>query len=293
MVKRLKTQDWVYAVIFLAPAAILYLIFVVYPTLQLFGFSFLSWDGISPDKTWVGLANYQELLSSDKIFWQAFKNTVIWAMITIFLNVFISFVLAFLMAEPIKFRTYFQLFHFLPAIQAGVVTAVIWRWMYQPNGVINSFLRAIGLDGLARGWLGDLGLALPALAIASAWTGMGVSIVIFLGGIQNIDPSLYEAARVDGAKRGQLFWYVTLPLLRPTIITVLILTLIGAFKAFDIVWATTQGGPIRATELLATYLYKRGMLEVRYGYGCAIAVFLMVVVTLFSIPYLFQQRKEV
>lgn len=271
----------------------MYITFVVYPTLELFQFSFMSWDGVSPTKLWVGLANYRELLFSEKIFWQSFKNTVFWAAITLFLNVFIGLVLASLIAEPIRGRVYFQLAYFLPVVQAGIVTAIIWRWMYQPDGVINSFLRTVGLGMLTRGWLGDFKLALPALAIAGSWMSLGVSIVIFSGGIQNIDPALYESAKVDGANRIQLFWYITIPSLRHVIATVLILTIIGSFKTFDIVWATTQGGPIRATELLATYMYKRGMLEVRYGYGCAVAVFLMIVVTLFSTLYLLQQREKV
>jgi raffinose/stachyose/melibiose transport system permease protein len=292
-VKYLRFPEWVNVLFFLTPAVVLYIIFVIYPTLGLFQISFTSWDGISPIKLWVGFANYKELLFSDEIFWQAFKNTVFWAVISLFLNVFIGLVMAFLIAEPIKGKLYFQLAYFLPTVQAGVVTAIIWRWMYQPDGVINSFLRAVGLGIFTQGWLGSFNLALPALAIAGSWMSIGVNIVIFLGGIQNIDPALYDSAKVDGANRIQLFRHITIPSLRPTITTVTILTIIGSFKTFDIVWATTQGGPIRATELLATYMYKRGMLEVQYGLGCAMAVFLILVVTIFSTLYSFQQKKEV
>ena len=279
------------ACFFLAPALFLYITFVIYPTLDLFRFSFTSWDGVSPVKQWVGIRNYQELFS-DRIFWQAFRNTLLWAGIVLFLNVFVALILAALIAEPIRGRVCFQLAYFLPAVQAGVVTATIWRWMYQPNGVINTFLRAVGLGRFARGWLGDFTLALPALAVASSWMGMGVNIAIFLGGIQNIDPALYEAAKIDGANRFQLFRYITVPSLYHTVVIVLILSTIGAFKTFDIVWATTQGGPVRATELLATYTYKKGMLEVRYGYGSSIAVFLMLLIVLLSALYFFQQKRE-
>jgi raffinose/stachyose/melibiose transport system permease protein len=279
------------ACFFLAPALFLYITFVIYPTLDLFRFSFTSWDGVSPVKQWVGIRNYQELFS-DRIFWQAFRNTLLWAGIVLFLNVFVALILAALIAEPIRGRVGFQLAYFLPAVQAGVVTATIWRWMYQPNGVINTFLRTVGLGRFARGWLGDFTLALPALAVASSWMGMGVNIAIFLGGIQNIDPALYEAAKIDGANRFQLFRYITVPSLYHTIVIVLILSTIGAFKTFDIVWATTQGGPVRATELLATYTYKKGMLEVRYGYGSSIAVFLMLLIVLLSALYFFQQKRE-
>lgn len=289
--RKSSLRDLSSACFFLAPALFLYITFVIYPTLDLFRFSFTSWDGVSPVKQWVGIRNYQELFS-DRIFWQAFQNTLLWAGIVLFLNVFVALVLAALIAEPIRGRVCFQLAYFLPAVQAGVVTATIWRWMYQPNGVINVFLRTFGLGRFARGWLGDFTLALPALAVASSWMSMGVNIAIFLGGIQNIDPTLYEAAKIDGANRFQLFRYITVPSLYHTIVIVLILSTIGAFKTFDIVWATTQGGPVRATELLATYTYKKGMLEVRYGYGSSIAVFLMLLIVLLSALYFFQQKRE-
>ncbi|MEM1875151.1 MAG: sugar ABC transporter permease [Candidatus Hadarchaeales archaeon] len=284
-------RDSLNALFFLAPAFFLYAIFVIYPTLDLFRFSFTSWDGVAPTKQWVGVANYRELFS-DKIFWQSFKNTLVWTTIVLFINVFIALIIAALLAEPIRGRVWFQLAYFLPAVQAGVVTATIWRWMYQPQGVLNTFLRTIGLGQLARGWLGDFNFALPALAIAGSWMSIGVNIAIFLGSIQNIDPSLYESAKIDGATRFQLFRYITVPSLYHTIVIVLILSTIGAFKTFDIVWATTQGGPVRATELLATYMYKKGMLEVRYGYGSAIAVVLMLLIISLSAFYLFQRKGE-
>lgn len=289
--KRTQLNDSLNALFFLAPAFFLYFVFVIYPTLDLFRFSFTSWDGVAPVKQWVGIANYRELFA-DKIFLQAFRNTITWTAIVLFMSVFIALILAALLAEPIRGRVGFQLAYFLPAVQAGVVTATIWRWIYQPHGVLNTFLRTIGLGQLARGWLGDFKLALPALAIAGSWMSMGVNIAIFLGSIQNIDPALYESARIDGANRFQLFRYITVPSLYHTIIIVLILSTIGAFKTFDIVWATTQGGPVRATELLATYMYKKGMLEVRYGYGSAIAVVLMLLIVLLSTLYFFQRRGE-
>lgn len=289
--KRTRIHDSFSALFFLAPAFFLYVTFVIYPTLDLFRFSFTSWDGVAPTKQWVGITNYQELFA-DKIFWQAFRNTLVWTVIVLFINVFIALILAALLAEPIRGRVWFQLAYFLPAVQAGVVTATIWRWMYQPHGVLNTFLRTIGLGQFARGWLGDFKLALPALAIAGSWMSMGVNIAIFLGSIQNIDPALYESAKIDGANRLQLFRYVTVPSLYHTIIIVLILSTIGAFKTFDIVWATTQGGPVRATELLATYMYKKGMLEVRYGYGSAVAVVLMLLIVSLSTSYFFQRKGE-
>lgn len=287
-----ETSNLIKGLLFLSPALILFLVFVVRPTVNIVRYSLYNWNGISPNMQWLGLGNYAELLK-DRIFWQAAANTVEWAGIIVVINVGVGLILAALMAQKIRGRTTFQLLHFLPVIQAQIVTAIIWRWMYQPQGAVNTFLKTIGLDTLARPWLGDFNLALPALAFASSWSSIGLSIVIFLAGLQSVDPSLYEAAEIDGANRVQSFWHVTVPALRPVTAIVLMLTLTNAFKAFDLIWATTQGGPIRATEILSTYMYKRGMLENRYGYGSAVAMVLMVVVTLFSMLYLrWQQRRD-
>jgi ABC-type sugar transport system permease subunit len=134
---RVEIGRWEKALIFLAPAILLYFIFVVRPTVEVFRLSFTSWNGISATKPWIGLDNYRELLT-DKLFWQSFRNTVIWATIIVVINVFIGLILAALLAQPIRGRVYYQLAHFLPVIQAPIVTAVIWRWMYQPKGAINT-----------------------------------------------------------------------------------------------------------------------------------------------------------
>jgi len=280
------------ALLFLGPALLLYVIFVVGPTAEVIRVSFFRWDGISPAKDWVGLQNYQELLA-DKIFWEAFSNNIYWTLIIVVINVFGGLVLASLLAQKIKGRTFFQVAYFLPVIQAPISMAVIWRWMYQPDGAANATLAALGLDVLARPWLGDFTWALPALAVAHAWSTVGLSVVIYVAGLQAINPEVYEAAKIDGANTLQSFWHVTMPSLRPVTAVVFILVVTTCFKAFDLIWGTTQGGPIRATEILGTYMYKRGILENNYGYGSAIAVALLLVVSAVMAIYLFwQQRQE-
>jgi raffinose/stachyose/melibiose transport system permease protein len=206
-------------------------------------------------------------------------------------NVVVGLVAATLLSTAIRARFVFRLAYFLPVIQASIVTAMIWRWIYSPDGLLNSTLKSVGLDWLARGWLGDLTFALPALAVAACWAGFGLSVVIFLAGMQGIDQSLYDAARVDGASGRQLFRYVTIPALRNTITVVVLLQMIAAFQVFDIIWATTQGGPIRETEMLATYMYKRGFQQGEFGNGAAIAVVLCGIVLAFSAVYLVIQER--
>lgn len=267
---------------FLAPAFVLYSVFVLKPTVDVFVLSLFDWDGISPVRDWVGLDNFAKLLK-DSVFWIAFQHNLLWLAIIVTFNVSLGLVTATVLAMRIRGRLLFQLAVFLPVIQAPIVVALIWRWMYNPDGLINRALEAVGLGGLAHPWLGDTTLALPALALAAGWAGFGLAVVIFLAGMQSVDPTLYDAARIDGANGRQLFRHVTIPGLRNVITVVILLEMIGAFQVFDVIWGTTQGGPVRATEMLATYMFKRGIQQGEYGFGSAIAVVFMAIVLVFAI----------
>jgi raffinose/stachyose/melibiose transport system permease protein len=276
--------------LFMLPAVVLYAVFVLRPAVDVFGLSAYEWDGISRVRDWVGLDNFVRLLT-DPVFWQAFRNNLIWLVLIVTFNVLVGLVAASLLSTAIRARFVFRLGYFLPVIQASIVTAMIWRWIYSPDGLLNTTLKNVGLGWLARGWLGDLTFALPALAVAACWAGFGLSVVIFLAGMQGVDQSLYDAARVDGASSRQLFRYVTIPSLRNTITVVVLLQMIAAFQVFDIIWATTQGGPIRETEMLATYMFKRGFQQGEFGQGAAIAVVLCGIVLAFSAVYLLIQER--
>ena len=275
-------QRYVVAYLFILPVLLLYIVFVLRPTLQTFWLAFYEWNGISIDREWVGLANFQRLFV-DPIFWQALQHSLIWTAVVVTFNLVVGLIAAALLAGSIRGRLILQLGYFLPVVQASIVTAMIWRWIYAPTGVLNTGLETLGLGFLARGWLGDFAVVLPALAIASSWMTFGLSVVILLAGMQSIDPALYDAARVDGAGYGRMFLDITIPSLRNTITIVILLALVDAFKVFDIIWATTEGGPIRATEVLSTYLFKEGFQKNQYGYGSAIAVALSLIILVSSI----------
>ena len=272
-------------VLFLLPAVAIYLVFAIYPTISVVEYSFTDWNGISPDREYIGLANYERLFT-DKIFWEAFRNTFVWSGVIIVINVGLGLVIAAMLARVWKARLIIQTAIVLPVVISPMAVATIWRWMYQPKGVINQVLEAIGLGVLKTPWLGSPDAVLYALAFAHSWSTLGLGVVIFLAGLQAVDEDLYEAARVDGATPIQSFRFVTLPALRPVTAVVFILTLTQSFKVFDIVWATTQGGPIRFSEILSTYMYKRGALENDYGYGAAIGIALLVIVSLATVIYM-------
>ena len=275
-------QRYLVAYLFILPVLLLYVVFVLRPTLQTFWLAFYEWNGIAANREWVGLANFQRLFA-DPIFWQALQHSLVWTAVVVTFNLAVGLAAAALLAGNIRGRLLFRLGYFLPVVQASVVTAMIWRWIYAPTGVLNPALDTVGLGFLTRGWLGDFTVVLPALAIASSWMTFGLSVVILLAGMQSIDPTLYDAARVDGAGYGRMFLDITIPSLRNTITIVILLSLVDAFKVFDIIWATTQGGPIRATEVLSTYLFKEGFQQNQYGYGSAIAVALALIILTTSI----------
>ena len=275
-------QRYVVAYLFILPVLLLYIVFVLRPTLQTFWLAFYEWNGISIDREWVGLANFQRLFV-DPIFWQALQHSLVWTAVVVTFNLVVGLIAAALLAGSIRGRLILQLGYFLPVVQASIVTAMIWRWIYAPTGVLNTGLETLGLGFLTRGWLGDFAVVLPALAMASSWMTFGLSVVILLAGMQSIDPTLYDAARVDGAGYARMFLDITIPSLRNTITIVILLALVDAFKVFDIIWATTEGGPIRATEVLSTYLFKEGFQKNQYGYGSAIAVSLSLIILVSSI----------
>jgi len=267
---------------FVGLALLLWGFFVLRPTIEVFFLSLYRWDGIAPIRTWVGLDNFAKL-AADPIFWKALGNNLAWLAMVVTFNVSLGLVTAALLAQKIRGRLFFQAGYFLPVVQAGIVVALTWRWIYNPDGLLNESLDLVGLSDFTRGWLGDRSLALPALALATGWAGFGLAVVIFLAGMQGIDRELYDAAAMDGANGRQAFRHVTVPGLRNVFTVVLLLEVIGAFQAFDVIWGTTQGGPLHATEVLATYMFKKGIAEGQYGYGSAIAVVFMVIVLVVAV----------
>jgi raffinose/stachyose/melibiose transport system permease protein len=270
------------AYLFLLPGLALYVWFVLQPTLSLFAMSLTKWDGLAPVPEWVGLSNFQALFA-DPIFWVALRNNLLFVVLLVAFNLTLGLLTAAVLARTGRGRLIYQLIFFLPVVQASIVTALVWEWLYNPDGLVNGLLRAVGLDTFARGWLGDPATALPALALAAGWAGFGLSVVIFLAGIQGIDQSLYDAGKVDGASTRQLFLNVTVPQLRPVITVVILLEMIGAFQTFDIIWATTKGGPFGSTEVLSTFMFKQGFTDSQFGYGAAIAVTFMVIILIAAV----------
>jgi multiple sugar transport system permease protein/raffinose/stachyose/melibiose transport system permease protein len=267
---------WAVIVLFLLPAAILYLGFTVYPTLMTF---YNSVNTLKPGQAvtyqFVGLQHYVNLLTNDDVFYLAALHSLTWAAVSLVLEVPIAFVLALILASKVKGARFFRTAWFTPVLIAYPIIAVLWLWIFNYDwGVINVILRGVGLGSLATAWLGNPVTALPSLILVTTWMFVGFDMVILLAAIHAIPGEITEAAQIDGATRFQVITRITIPLLRQTIANLLILCFIGKMKQFALVYVMTRGGPLWATETVATYVIKRAFAwqTIDLGYPSAIAV---------------------
>jgi raffinose/stachyose/melibiose transport system permease protein len=247
------------------------------PFLHAVWLSFFDWDGITIG-TWTGLDNYRAIFTDPLIresFGHAFELVVFFSTIPVGIGLAVA---AILTTVKVRGSTVFRVAIFLPGVIASVVVGVIWNWLYAIDGPFNQFLRAVGLGGFARPWLGDFTWALPAIGFIGAWLLMGMCMVLFVAGIQQIPSTLYDAVRVDGGGRFRELITVTIPGLRHEFGVVLTLTIVTALKTFDIVFVMTRGGPGTETTVPGLLLYNRAFLDGRVGQGCAIAVVLALLV---------------
>jgi raffinose/stachyose/melibiose transport system permease protein len=278
---------------FLAPALVIYSVVVVYPMVYSAYLSLFRWDGIAPTKVFVGLDNYGILLTQNDVFWIALKNNAIWLVCALILPTSIGLGLAILLNSKFRGSHIFRSIFYFPAVLSLAVVGLIWTWIYHPDlGLLNQVLGALGLKALQRNWLSDPQIALYPVIIAATWNAVGLPMLLYLAGLQTIPEELHEAAKVEGAGAIQRFFYITFPLLRETTLVVLAITAINALKAYDIIYAMTNGGPANRTQLLSTWMYFLTYNYNQVGLGTAIAVVLFSLTLIFAIPYIrFMTRK--
>lgn len=277
---------------FVGPAGLLYAAFVLEPLLETLTLSFFKWNGVSSHRTPVGLANFAVLLG-DHIFWTALKNNLLWIGASLINPMLVGLVLAVLLSNVRRGRQFYLGIYFVPVVLTLVIVGLVWGLMYNPLiGPVNQFLKLVGLGHFARGWLGEPFWVTPAIILAGNWTFFGFCTVIFLAGLQSIDPQLLESATIDGANALARFRYVIVPGLRDQINLLVVYSIIGSFKVFDIVYVMTLGGPNHSSEVIATYMYWQAFNNGRVGYGAALATVLTLVVAMMSILFLrFSERN--
>ena len=260
------------------------------PAIQGILLSFTEWRGVGSPKA-VGLQNFREL-SDDPIFKVAFKNTVRWLIAFGGFSGLLGLSLALLLRAERRGVAVYRSLIFLPVIFSLVVTALVWRVLYAPEGFFNNALQAVGLGSSGRIWLAEPRTVLYALVVASLWRSSGYIMVLYLAGLKSIDPVLTEAARVDGASRWQLLRHITMPQLKGVNSVVLSVIVIDALRSFDIVYALTKGGPYNSSQLLSTYMFQTAFATGRLGYASAIAVVIFMLSISFIVIYLVRALRE-
>jgi multiple sugar transport system permease protein len=266
---------------FAAPFVILFGIFLALPIVAALALSFTSFglrDLQNPiGTTFVGLENYADMFADPK-FWKSLGNTAYFVVVGVPLTLVLGLVIANALSRGItRFRTAFRVGYYLPVITSIVAIAIVWRFLLNPDvGLINMLLKNVGIDGPA--WLANPTLAMPSIIAMAVWRNVGFAMVVFIAGMQAIPAVLYEAAAIDGAGRWKAFRYVTLPMLRPTILFMLVITTIGYLQLFEEPFVMTDGGPLDATLSVTMYMYQQGFEFFHQGYASAIAYVLFVIV---------------
>ena len=259
--------------VFIIPAAILFFTFSLYPFFKVFQLSVTNWDGISNQVQFIGLDNFKDLFTDNPVFWLSMRNAFFVTFLALTVQNLLALFLAFLCDKDIRGGNVYRVIFYLPPVLSGIVVGLIWNWIYDGNyGLLNHFLSFIGLGNIARSWLSDSHTALVAVSVIHMWKGFGWGFIILLAGLQSIPRDLYEAARVDGANSWVVFKKITVPLMIPVFILVSILTILGTMQIFDIIIATTHGGPGYHTEVPITRIVATMIGSSKFGYACAMGV---------------------
>jgi len=273
--RRKRKSDLWMALLFLSPTLVVFGTFILFPIGFSFYLSFQSWNLFTGDHQFVALANY-EAVFADPEFWHVFRNTAVYTFATVPLNMALALGVAFLLEQKIRGKRFLRAAFFTPVVVSAVAAAVIWRWVFDPNlGLVNTGLLAIGLNPV--NWTTDGTAAMIALIIVGTWKTFGINMILFAAGLSSIPRHYYEAAQIDGAGRWPQFWNITVPLLAPTTLFVLVLSMIGSFQVFDLVFVLTRGGPLGATNVLVYYLYEHAFKYFDMGYASAVAYLLFAV----------------
>lgn len=294
--ERAGGSPWGALSIFLGPALAFYVLLTAYPVLLTF---YNSLHTIQPNQqsTFVGFSNYVSLLTTDRVFRTAAINTFIWATVAPVVDVILGLILAACLYSGIPFNRFFRIAWFTPVLISYVVVGVIWMWIYNYDwGVVNTLLRALGLDEWTEVWLGRPNTALWALILVDAWKWVGFHMVVCLAALHSLPREVIEAAELDNCGWFAKLIHVKVPMIKGTLVALLILAFIGKMKVFDLVWIMTKGGPLWATETLVTYTYKRAFEWNTFdlGYPSAIAVVSFIVVSgiVVLMTWLFRSRDR-
>src|SRR6185312_2041372 len=259
--------------LFVLPALILFALFSLIPFLKVFQLSVFDWDGIASHMRFVGLANFRTSLFHDASWWISVRNAGVITLLALSVQNVLALLLALIVDRDIRGKNFYRIVFYLPPVLSGIVVGLVWNWIFDgSHGLLNYGLASVGLAHFARAWLADPHTALVSVAVIHMWKGFGWGFVILLAGLQAIPRELGEAARVDGAGEWYIFSRITAPLMLPVFFLVSILTVLGTMQIYDIIVATTNGGPGYHTEVPITRILAAMVGSSRFGYACALGI---------------------
>lgn len=288
----LRRHAWSY--LFLVPMALLFGGFTIWPMIASWWYAFFDWDGVGAPTNWVGFANFSEVLGNE-MFWQAFWHSFLFSVVALCVEMPLALLFAILLNNRrLRGRNLYRLALFLPVVATTAVVGIVFAVLFDPaGGFVNDLLTGAGLIDKPINFLGSTSTALPTLMGIDLWKGFGITLIYWLAALQTVPQNIYEAARIDGASSSQQLRFVTLPMLAPIAVVILLLVFQRSLNTFDLVQATTQGGPVFATDVVPTYIYRYAfdpfIQAPRYGFACAAGVvfgLLTLVVTLLQAPML-------
>jgi len=272
--------------LFLLPSLVLYFVFIFFPVIQAVYYSFYRWSGLGPLTDFIGLKNYATAFQN-ATFLAAFTHNVEILVFSLIFQLSLSLFLALVIGKTLPGRTIFRTIYFMPFILSEVIAGFIWMFIYEPTnaGLVNATLEHLIPGFQAQAWLGNPSIVLLSIFVAMIWKYFGLHLVLYVAAIQNIPDEIIEAARIDGASTMQTVRHISLPLLGSTIRLSVFLSALGSLQYFDLIWIMSNGGPVHASETMATYLYKAGFQSFQLGYGSAVGVVMMLMCFIFSLLY--------
>jgi raffinose/stachyose/melibiose transport system permease protein len=287
-----RAKDYVTIALFLLPAIILFVLFLIYPIIRSVYYSMFNWNGLGAATKFIGLENFKQILT-DKVFIKAIEHCLFIVFFSLAIQLPLALMLAVMVGRDLPGRAFFRSIFFMPYVISEVITAIIWISMFSPdpeNGFINALL--ILIPGVhTQNFLGDINQVMMCVFIVLTWKYFGLHMLLFMAGLQNIPKELEEAAMIDGANRWQSVLFVTVPLLSTTIRTTSYLSVLGSLTQFNLVWIMTRGGPVNASETMATYMYRFAFIRFQFGYGSAVALVMLVFCLIFSVIYQFLNKQ--
>jgi multiple sugar transport system permease protein len=282
---RLMRKEWT-AYLFLLPSLLQFGVLMVFPVIFSFYLSFHEWNILEPAKPFVGLDNYERLLTDRRVR-QAIINTIYYTVVSVPATLFCGLLVALLLNNQIHGRGIFRSMYYLPGVTSAVAVAVVWKWIFNGDfGLINYYLIQLGVISEPIRWLTDPSLAMPAVIIVSVWGGVGGCMIIYLAGLQAIPDEMYDAAKVDGAGPIRTLFSITIPLLSPSTFFLLITSIIGAFQQFGLPYLLTAGGPVGRTTTIAYYLYTSAFKNFEMGYAAAMSYLLFAMIFVFTLLHM-------